>query len=82
MKVNSEMKDGKILFDNFIVVKESENFWGVYKRLFMCHYDKNSVITSGPTKDNACKKAKMLQIGYDMSLDDIEALKRESYYDW
>lgn len=81
MKVNSEMVDGKIYFDNFVVIKESNTFWGVYKRLFMCHYDKNSLITSGPTKDKACKKAKMLQIGYDMALNNTRALERERYYD-
>lgn len=81
MKVNSEMQDGKIYFDNFVVVKESNTFWGVYERHFKS-YDRNSVITSGTTKDSACGKAKMLQIGYDMALSNIKAQERERYYDW
>lgn len=81
MKVKSEMIYGKICFDNFIVVKESNNFWGVYKKLFATLYDRNYLITSGTTKDSACVKAKMLQIGYDMALNDIDALQRERYWD-
>ena len=80
MKVKSEMIDGKIYFDNFVVVKESNTFWGVYEKHFT-FYNKNSLITSGTTKDKACKKAKMLQIGYDMALNNARALERERYYD-
>ena len=80
MKVKSEMVDEKIYFDNFVVVKESNTFWGVYEKHFT-FYNKNSLITSGPTKDKACKKAKMLQIGYDMALNNARTLERERYYD-
>lgn len=74
MKVESKMIDGKIYFDNFVVVKESDTFYGVYQK-FSKHwlsYNKNMLITSAITKDNACKKAKLLQMGYDMALSDME----------
>lgn len=55
-----------VIFNNFIVLKEADNFWGVYEK-----YPNNSynikAITSGTTCDNACKKAKLLQIGYDLA---------------
>lgn len=74
MKVESKMIDGKIYFDNFVVVKESDTFYGVYQK-FLKHYhsyNKNNIVTSATTKDGACKKAKLLQMGYDMALDDME----------
>ena len=72
IKVKSETKDGKIYFDNFVVVKESNTFYGVYRRFskYWKSYDENFLITSGTTLHNACKKAKLLQIGYDWALDD------------
>lgn len=74
MKVKSKIIDGKIYFDNYVVVKESDTFYGVYQK-FSKHwlpYNKNMLITSATTKDSACKKAKLLQIGYDMALSDME----------
>lgn len=64
MKVESKVdENGNVVFDRFIVKKESENFYGVYT-----HYCGTIValITSGTTKDSACKKAKLLQIGFDI----------------
>ena len=74
MKTESKMIDGKIYFDNYVIVKESDTFYGVYPRFsrLWLSYNKNMLITSGTTKDSACKKAKLLQIGYDMALNDIE----------
>ena len=74
MKVESQMIDGKIYFKNFVVVKESDTFYGVYQR-FSRHfltYNKNFLVTSATTIDSSCKKAKLLQMGYDMALDDYE----------
>ena len=74
MNPKSELIDGKIYFDNYVVVKESNTFYGVYQR-FSKHwlpYDKNYLVTSGTTLDSACKKAKLLQIGYDRALYDME----------
>lgn len=73
MNVKSELLDGKIYFDNYVVVKESDTFYAVYPRFSknFLPYNKNYLITSGTTKDSACKKAKLLQIGYDMARDDM-----------
>lgn len=73
MNVKSKIIDGKIYFDNYVVVKESETFYAVYKRYskYWRPYDKNNIITSSTTKNGACKKAKLLQIGYDMALNDM-----------
>lgn len=74
MKVETKIIDGKIYFDNFVVVKESDTFYGVYQR-YSRHwlpYNKNFIITSGTTKDSTCKKAKLLQIGYNIGLNDME----------
>ena len=74
MKVKSEMIDGKIYFDNFVVVKESDAFYGVYSRYskYWLSYNKHFVITSGTTLDSACKKAKLLQMGYEHALQDMD----------
>lgn len=74
MKIKSEMIDGKVYFDNFVVVKESDLFYGVYQK-FSRHwkaYNKNFIVTSGTTMDNACKKAKLLQMGYELALSDMD----------
>lgn len=74
MKIKSEMIDGKIYFDNFVVVKESDVFYGVYQKFsrYWKPYNKNFLVTSGTTMDNACKKAKLLQIGYELALNDMD----------
>lgn len=69
MKVKSWTdENGNVYFNKFSVVKESENFYAVYEKPFgnwnSCY--KCSLITSGTTRDSACKKAKMLQIGFDI----------------
>lgn len=61
------VKNGNtIIFKNFIVIKKKDNFWGVYEKYPNNSYNIN-VITSGTTCDNACKKAKLLQTGYDLA---------------
>lgn len=73
MKIKSRMIDGNIFFDNFAVIKEGENFYGVYHKWSKNYdtYNRNYLITSGKTRSQACKKAHMLQIGYDLACDDI-----------
>lgn len=69
MKVKAKEINGIIYFSNFMVIKESENFYGVYE-----HWNKtkvNDVITSGTSLNNACKKAKLLQIGYDIYRENL-----------
>ena len=77
MKTVSKMINGKVYFDNFVVVKESDKFYGVYQKWSKEYTSYNpKIITSGITLDNACKKAKLLQIGYDLACDDL----REVYW--
>lgn len=77
MKIKSENIDGKIVFDNFIVIKESEHFFGVYERASKYSYNKyDPIITSGKTINAAAKKAKLLQIGYNIRKEN----EREDYY--
>ena len=73
-KVKSEKRDGKVYFDNFVVVKESDTFYGVYPKFArrFLSYDRNFLISSGTTINNACKKAKLLQIGYDLARENYE----------
>lgn len=71
MKVNSEKINGNVFFDNFAVIKENDNFYGVYLRfdIYDYSYDKTELITSGKTLDNACKKAQLLQTGFNTSMN-------------
>lgn len=60
----SKMIDGKLYFDNFMCQKEGKTFYGVYESFF--GYKSGELITSGTSMESASKKAKLLQIGYDM----------------
>lgn len=72
MKTVSEVIDGRVYFDNFVVVKESDDFYGVYKKWSKGYKPYNpNIVTSGTTLNNACKKAKLLQIGYDLARNDL-----------
>ena len=79
MKVKSWTDEkGNIYFNKFAVAKQSENFYGVYEKPYgkWNSYSECSLVTSGTTRDSACKKAKMLQIGFDMGRD----WERDYYY--
>ena len=60
----SKMIDGKLYFDNFMVQKERKDFYGVYEHVL--NYKCGELITSGTSMESASKKAKLLQIGYDI----------------
>lgn len=49
-----------LAFDDFMIIKESDNFYGVYLK-----YRYPTLITSGETMKDASKKAKLLQIGFN-----------------
>ena len=69
MKVHSYVYNGNIVFNNFIVVKRSDNHYGVYEKTI---YDEPIIaveITHGVTLHDACKKAKLLQIGHDIGIN-------------
>lgn len=62
---NRKLEDIKVLsFGHFYVVKLSKNYFAVFD------IDFNKEITSGTTLDNASKKARLLQTGYEMGFED------------
>ena len=64
--------DGGLAFDHVVVKKEAKTFNRVYngerhgKRL----YTYGPLITHGITFKQACKKAKLIEIGYQLCLED------------
>jgi hypothetical protein len=70
-KIEALNINGNIYFNNYCVIKEKENFYGVYLRFdkYDYSYDKTELITSGKTLDNACKKAQLLQTGFNTSMN-------------
>lgn len=72
MNIKATWKNGKLFFKNFVIVKEKETFWGVYERAIPSYYPIGDLITSGETLDKAAKKAKLLQIGYNICKDNFD----------
>ena len=68
MQVETKREENSVYFKNFVVVKQTNKFYGVYRLWFDGSIDKE-LITSGSTLESACKKAKLLQLGYDMAKD-------------
>lgn len=66
--------DGKLYFRNFVVIPEGKHFFGVYESVLNCKC--GPLITSGHSFDAAAKKAKLLQMGYDIRRD----MDEEMYY--
>ena len=66
MKIESKVVGGKISFGNFIVVEE-EDAYGVYEtEQEYSDIFKLPILTSGKTLREACKKAKLIQIGFNI----------------
>lgn len=76
MSVDSEFINGNLCFKNFVIVRKKETFYGVYERSILSHAPCGELITSGETLDKAARKAKLLQIGYDMCRDNM----RDAYF--
>lgn len=57
-------------FDHFCVIQKGKHFWGVYED------GTSTPITSGTTLQNASKKAKLLEIGYQIGREN----EKESHY--
>lgn len=74
-KIKAVWKDEKLVFNHFIVKKESDNFVGVYRR----HGSKRGpLITSDTTLKGAAKKAKLLEMGWRMGEKDSDDFHKES----
>lgn len=65
MKVKSRASGTSVIFNNFIVLKKKDTYFGVYERSFLPK-PIGDEITHGETLHAACKKAKLLQIGYEI----------------
>lgn len=66
MEIKAYWENGLLVFKNVAVKKESETFYGVYR---YSRWDKKiygELITSGETLNSASKKAKLIEIGYEM----------------
>ena len=61
MKIIARPRGDKMLFPNFVVIKHKKDYFGVYSTL-----DYKKEITMGTTMAKACKKAKLLQIGFNL----------------
>jgi hypothetical protein len=65
MKVTSYVYKGNVTFDSFVVVKCSDSHYGVYQKGAVGKI--GDEVTHGVTLHDACKKAKLLQIGYQIA---------------
>ena len=66
MKINSKVVGGKITFGNFIVVEEEDAYCVYETEEEWSDNFKTPVLTSGRTLREACKKAMLLQIGFNI----------------
>ena len=71
MTIKSTKIGENVYFNNFAVIKESDTFYAVYEKWtnYDNTYNRNYIITHGSTLQSACKKAKLLQLGYDLAKD-------------
>ena len=65
MKIKYVIENDIATFDHYHVKKKSDNYFGVYD------YG-NTEITSGTSMWNDCKKAKLLEIGYQQAKELFE----------
>ena len=75
VKATWRARDGMMVFEHFIVKKDSDNFFGVYHR--GCGLSCGGIVTSGATFKSACKKAKLLEIGWDFGEQCSDAFYKE-----
>jgi hypothetical protein len=66
MKVDSRAAGDRIIFRNFIVVPKKDTYFSVYEKSLFYDEPTGPEITHGETLHTACKKAKLLQIGYNI----------------
>lgn len=66
MEIRAVWKNDLLIFSHVAVKKESETFYGVYRYSTWDKKTYGEVITSAETLNKACKKAKLIEIGYEM----------------
>jgi CRISPR/Cas system endoribonuclease Cas6 (RAMP superfamily) len=79
MKVKSTYKNDCVYFSHYNVKKVKDNFFGVYRH--------NILITHSITFGKACKKAKLLEMGYQCGYGDAKDFYSgndygDGYYDY
>lgn len=72
MKVSSYTCGDYVVFDNFVVAKKSDTYYGVHETGLLSYKPCGPEITHGETLHQACKKAKLLQIGYNICKSNCE----------
>ena len=75
-KVTANWKDKQLVFDHFIVKRESPHFVGVYHRGGAQY---GQPITSAPTLPLAARKAKLLELGYSLGYKDAKECYSDGY---
>lgn len=73
-KIKAVWRDNKLFFKHFVVKRESENFVGVYRR---CGSNCGPIVTSDETLKGAAKKAKLLEIGWNLGYGEGYDLYKE-----
>ena len=71
MKVESRAAGDRIIFRNFIVIPKKDTYFGVHEKVLFYDEPLGTEITHGETLRAACKKAKLLQIGYDICRENV-----------
>ena len=66
MEIKAVWKNDLLVFTHVAVKKESETFYGVYRYSAWDKKVYGEVITSAETLKSASKKAKLIEIGYEM----------------
>lgn len=69
-KIRAICKNNMLIFNHVVVRKDSETFYGVYE--YYMGGSIGNLITSGRTLKEASKKAKYIEIGYEMCRENIE----------
>lgn len=68
MKIKAKWVGDRLCFDHFVIQKESDTMFGIYR--CVNHEPYGEVITGGASFSSAAKKAKLLEIGYRACRDD------------
>ena len=80
VKIKAVWKNNQLVFKNFIVKKESDNFVGVYSR--GGQYCAGHLITSATTLKQAAQKAKLLELGYAIGYQDAKDIYTDNEYNY
>ena len=66
MNPQAKFIENKLYFNNFVVIKKSKHYYEV-REVVSCLLYSDRVIAASDSFKKAAKKAKLLQIGYDMA---------------